>query len=371
MTKAAIINAFDPESCKGGIETFLLNLKALLSERKVSVDIHSIVPSPSLPVQPSPLKSLSGIIPGLLLDCFALGRAFSKREKEYDLVISNNFYGLGYFSPKVRSFTIYHSTHAGYADALRGKLPERDYRTLKYLYGHLGDRLSGRGKAKIAVSEGVRDELSHYYKWKGIHVVPHGVDTAFFKKIDERTLLREKWNIQADAFAGVYVGRWETGKGIDVLEEVIKLHPRITWLLAIGPSQCPLGEMQNIRVIRNADKTALRELYSLSDFMLFPSYYEGFGLAIIEAMACNLPVICTETGVAKDFLRYAPLRKLILPFAGRDEMVREILGRISLLRKRTSEKEEIGAFGRLVIERDYPLEQWKKTMAAVLGLSSQ
>ncbi|MCL4475150.1 MAG: glycosyltransferase family 4 protein [Nitrospirae bacterium] len=371
MIRAAIINGFDPGTYKGGIETFVLQLKRLLEEQGAQVDLHFLSPEPTLPARPFPVKSLSKVVPDFLLKCFMLGRAFSKIEKRYELVISNNFYGLGYFSPGTKSFNIFHSTHAGYADALRGKVPDSDYRLLKYVYGHLGDRLSGRGKTKIAVSGGVRDELSRYYGWREVTVVPHGVDTAFFRRLDDRILLRKKWDVPGGAFAGVFVGRWETGKGIDVLEEVIKLHPEITWLLATGPSQCPLAGMNNVRAIRDADRTTVRELYSLSDFMLFPSYYEGFGLAIIEAMACNLPVICTETGVAKDFLRYAPLRKLILPFAGRDEMVREILGRISLLRKRTSEKEEIGAFGRLVIERDYPLEQWKKTMAAVLGLSSQ
>ena len=300
-----------------------------------------------------------------------MGRAFSKIEKDYDLVISNNFYGIGYFSPGVKSFNIYHSTHAGYADALKGKVPDLDYRTLKYVYGHLGDRLSGRGKTKIAVSEGVNDELSRHYHFGKVHGVPHGVDTTFFKKIAERIPLRRKWDIPADAFAGVFVGRWETGKGIDILEEVIKLDLGITWLLATGPSECPLEGMKHVRVVRDADTATVRELYSLSDFMLFPSYYEGFGLTIIEAMACALPVICTEVGVARDLLRFELLRKIILPRTDRDELVQDILSRISFLRERTSEKEEIGAFGRSVIERDYNMDRWKKNMAAALQLTTQ
>jgi hypothetical protein len=129
MTRAAIINVFNPETYKGGIETFILTLKALLEEHNISVDIHSLSPEPSIPVKPFPIKSFNKIIPEFLLNCFMLGRAFSKIEKDYDIVISNNFYGLGYFSPKVKSFNIYHSVHAAYADALKGKISGSDYHT--------------------------------------------------------------------------------------------------------------------------------------------------------------------------------------------------------------------------------------------------
>lgn len=369
MTRAAIINAFDPETYKGGIETFILSLKALLTERNIRVDTHSISPAPTLPVKPFPFKSLSKVVPEFLLNCFMSGRAFSEIEKDYDLVISNNFYGLGYYSPKVKSFNVYHSTHAGYADALRGKLPERDYRILKYLYGHLGDRLSGRGKAKIAVSSGVKDELERYYGFKNVSVVNHGIDTDFYKKIEDVKSLRRKWDISDNAFAGLFAGRWETGKGIDILEDVIKSRPDTIWLLAVGSSECHLSNLPNVRVIKDADKEAMRELYSLSDFMLFPSYYEGFGLVIAEAMACSLPVICTEVGVAKDLLRYPALKKLILPMQSNPEMVNKINDRISFLREKPDERTEITSRGRSIIERDYSMALWKDNMAAVLGLN--
>ncbi len=332
MKRAAILSAFNPETCRGGIETFTLNLKALLADQNISADIHYLSPAPTLSVNLFPFKSLSKVVPDFLLNCFMLGRAFSKIEKDYDIVISNNFYGLGYFSPKVKSFNIYHSVHAGYADALKDFLSRKDYRILKYLHGYVGDYLSGRGKVKIAVSQGVRDEMEKYYKFKGIKIVNHGIDINFFKKIEEVTLLRKKWNIPPDAFVGLFVGRWEIGKGTDIMEEVIQLHHNIIWLLAIGPSDCPLEKYSNIRVIKNADKEALRELYSLSDFMLLPSYYEGFGLVIIEAMACKLPAICTKVGVAKDLFRFDALRRLILPNCGKLEIIKEINDRISFLK---------------------------------------
>lgn len=370
MKKVAILTAFNPDSFKGGIETFILNLKALLTERNINVDTHYMLPEPTLSVSPFPIKSLRKKIPETLRNCFMLGRAFSKIEKDYDFVISNNFYGLGYFAPKVKSFNIYHSVHAAYADALKGKIPDSDYRNLKYFFGHTGDRMGGRHKTKIAVSQTVKGELRKYYGFKKITVVNHGIDTNFFDKIEETNTLRKKWDIPSDALVGIFVARWEIGKGIDIMEEIIKLHHNIIWLLAVGPSDCPLKEYDNIRVIKDTDKEALRELYSISDFMLLPSYYEGFGLAIIEAMACRLPVICTKVGVAKDLLQFDALKKLILPNCSEMEIIKEINDRISFLKNSRHEKEKIANTERSIIERDYNMDVWRKKMTIALGLSN-
>jgi len=370
VRRIAILNAFNPEIYRGGIESFILNLRSLLEDYGIKVDLHHIYPEPSITIKDFPFTTIGRRIPMVLRDCFMLGRAFVKIERDYDLVISNNFYGLGYFSPRVKGFNIYHSTHAGYAGALKGRIPDKDYRQLRYLFGHAGDRLSGRGKVKIAVSTGVKDELKRYYGFQNVSVVNHGIDIELFRKIESAKPLRRKWNVPDDAFTGIFVGRWEAGKGIDIVEDVIKLHPAITWLLVIGNSECPLTGYKNVKVIKDADKETLRELYSLSDFMLFPSYYEGFGLAIIEAMACGLPVICTEVGVAKDLLRLNDLKKLILPICDKNELIKEITDRLSFLKKRNGEKNGIISAGRSIIERDYNIDVWKKRMAAILGLSN-
>jgi glycosyltransferase involved in cell wall biosynthesis len=367
MTKAAIINAFNPETCKGGIETFLLNLKELLERRNLSVDFHYLFPESTLKIPPCHPTLLSKKIPRFLLDCYMMGRAFTKIQKNYNLVISGNFYGLGFFSPEVKSFNVYHAAHAAYADNLRGKISASDYRDLKYFFGHFGDRMSGRKKNKIAVSQSVSDDLNRYYGFNGVHVVDHGIDTDFFRKIQDPTPLRRKWAIPSGAFVGIFAGRWETGKGIDIMEAVISTRPDVFWLLAIGDSECNLSG-ENIRIIKNADKESLRELYSISDFMLFPSYYEGFGLVIIEAMACNLPVICTKVGVAKDLSRYDSLKELILPDSIVREKIREICDRISFLKNNSQQTKEISDMGRSVIENNYTLDVWREKMAVAFGL---
>jgi glycosyltransferase involved in cell wall biosynthesis len=297
-----------------------------------------------------------------------MGRAITKIQKKYTLIISSNFYGLGFFSPKIKSFNIYHSAHAAYADALKGKLSDLDYRDLKYLFGHTGDRMSGRRKIQIAVSDSVSQELRRYYGFNEITIVNHGIDTDFFKKLEDTTSLRQKWAIPPDAFVGIFVGRWEIGKGIDILEKIIMIRNDVFWILAIGDSECPFSG-NNLKIIKNVDIINLRELYSISDFMLFPSYYEGFGLVIIEAMACKIPVICTEVGVAKDLIQFDALRTLFLPNVHDIELIRGINDRISFLKNNTPEKEKISNMERSIIEKNYTLDIWREKMSLALGFS--
>lgn len=51
---------------------------------------------------------------------------------------------------------------------------------------------------------------------------------------------------------------------------------------------------QNILNFGSANKNILIQLYNAADVLLAPSLYEGFGLTILEAMACGLPVITSN-----------------------------------------------------------------------------
>ncbi|MCB9098059.1 MAG: glycosyltransferase family 4 protein [Anaerolineales bacterium] len=49
-----------------------------------------------------------------------------------------------------------------------------------------------------------------------------------------------------------------------------------------------------IHLIGFVDDEVLPALYSLADVFAYPSHYEGFGIPVIEAMACGTPVVCAD-----------------------------------------------------------------------------
>ena len=59
-----------------------------------------------------------------------------------------------------------------------------------------------------------------------------------------------------------------------------------------------------IQVLPRLSQSTLSQLYRDADVFVFPSLYEGFSRAIVEAMASRLPIVCTPVGVAADALRH-------------------------------------------------------------------
>ena len=136
-----------------------------------------------------------------------------------------------------------------------------------------------------------------------IVTVAHGVDEAFFLGARDPRPLRTL----------LFVAQWLPMKGIDALRaafgELAHRHPDLQLVCAgtLVPAEQVLGAFpSNVRarvtVVPRVDHDALAALYRDADVFVFPSSYEGFGLALVEAMAARLPIVTTPVGVAVDAL---------------------------------------------------------------------
>jgi len=91
------------------------------------------------------------------------------------------------------------------------------------------------------------------------------------------------------------------GDALDVFCRINKEVPSKLLLIGDGPMRSELEEMarhrpnfENIRFLGKQD--AVEEILAISDLFLLPSEKESFGLAALEAMACEVPVISSDAG---------------------------------------------------------------------------
>src|ERR1700752_1491749 len=164
----------------------------------------------------------------------------------------------------------------------------------------------------IVGSEWLKRELATWVgNDKNIHVVPVGVDRAFF---GESAVARERgrrdWRIAEEAFVVLHVGSTVDRKNVPlVIQTVARLRQHTdAYLLQVGgrftPEQDQLIDRLDlrgaVRSVASADETALRRAYRTADVLLFPSLYEGFGFPVLEAFASGLPVLTSGAGGLKE-----------------------------------------------------------------------
>lgn len=155
-----------------------------------------------------------------------------------------------------------------------------------------------------AVSEDLKqDTYKHFSISKEIEVIPNFIDLNRFKKQKKehfKTAVaphNEKLLVHTSNFRKVK----RIEDVIRVFNEVRKQIPSKLLLVGDGPERTAmenlcrqLGTCDDIRFLGKLD--AVEEVLSICDLFIMPSEKESFGLAALEAMACEVPVISSDAG---------------------------------------------------------------------------
>jgi L-malate glycosyltransferase len=155
-----------------------------------------------------------------------------------------------------------------------------------------------------AVSRFLREKtLTNYGIQKDIRVIPNFVDTEKYQRIDCQRV-RDKFATAGEKIL-VHVSNFRPVKRVPdvirIFDEVCKKIRAKLILVGDGPdrSACELlthelGLQEHVKFL--GKQMELVPLLSAADIMLMPSQSESFGLAALEAMACEVPVVSSSVG---------------------------------------------------------------------------
>jgi N-acetyl-alpha-D-glucosaminyl L-malate synthase BshA len=155
-----------------------------------------------------------------------------------------------------------------------------------------------------AVSEDLRKEtFEHFRITNDIEVIPNFIDLEKFKK-QKKDHFKKAICPNGEALV-VHTSNFRKVKRIgDVIQVFYNIHQQIpSKLLMIGDGPERTGAEQLCRDLDICDAVrflgkleAVEEVLSVADLFIMPSEKESFGLAALEAMACEVPVISSNTG---------------------------------------------------------------------------
>ena len=161
----------------------------------------------------------------------------------------------------------------------------------------------------LADSEATKQDLMAMWQVSDekVSVLYSGVNEAF-KRVEDRrriTAVRQKYNLGEAPYL-LTVGTVQPRKNYQMLIQAFApLADKIPHNLIIAGGKGWLydemmaevekqGLVERVRFIGFVDDADLPTLYSAADLYLFPSIYEGFGLPMLEGMACGVPVIASD-----------------------------------------------------------------------------
>ncbi len=185
--------------------------------------------------------------------------------------------------------------------------PQDHQRAKRLLFARAVRLAAERADAIICVSRATADALvAHVNVRARIHVVPHGVDTARFSSVDPGTdsNVRSRYGLHHPFI--LHLGTIEPRKRVDLLMRAYdRLGRSDVELVLVGGAWPGVAErlpattrtVHRLGFIGDDDVAALLRSAAV---VAYPSAEEGFGLPILEALACGTAVVTTSGGATEE-----------------------------------------------------------------------
>ena len=222
-------------------------------------------------------------------------------------------------------------------------------------------RFLARSSCIHALVESEFRDVRRYGCKRPVAIVPNGIDLAEFDREHDGDRILAQWPRLANRRVALFLSRIHPKKGLPILLEAWAraIRRRSEWVLVIaGPGEdghdrdlkrCvdALGISDNVILtgpVYGADKV---HLLRHADFFVLPSYSEGFSMAVLEALACRLPVLITPNCNFPDVERTSAGQTVEPSVPGLRE------GLEALMDMSSKELAEMGGRGRTLVEQKY------------------
>lgn len=188
-----------------------------------------------------------------------------------------------------------------------------------------------RAVAVLCVSQATADEAIKRGVDQGrIHILPLGVtDTMHADRTTMRRALHEQLALPTEAAILLTVGRLVKRKGVAwfvsaVMPQLVRRYPNLVYLIAGAGEQKDAIEQSihakrledHVRILGHVSDEQRAMLYNGADVFVQPNIVvpgdmEGFGLVLVEAALCGLPVVATGIEGIKDAIQNGQNGQLI------------------------------------------------------------
>jgi glycosyltransferase involved in cell wall biosynthesis len=194
---------------------------------------------------------------------------------------------------------------------------DRELSTYRHVFDRWFDRLAlfalRKADAIIAISEYTKRTLVEHlgYSPDRIHVVYRAVDTEVFRPREVPPAFRQRYGLSEDGQYVLYVGSDDPRKNLRTLIRAFALVKRQIKKVKLVKVGAPHFGAEREKLIALIAELELENdvlffdhvpdddfplFYNTAQVLVLPSLYEGFGLPVLEAMACGVPVIAARLG---------------------------------------------------------------------------
>jgi len=302
------------------------------------------------------------------LDEFAAGVSEHMRGAE---IIHSHFWDGGYVAGLLKPKHIWIHTSHSLGKRKLASLPQEDHAAYRDRID-IETTILRQCDAVIASTSSEKQDLIKLYgaDEQKITVIPPGVDTDRFRPPDDRKALRKELGLSEGPLVFA-LGRLDRRKGFDLyfraaarVKEELGNGSDVQFVLSAGAGKKDAREIDE----RNRLQELLKSLsiadsviwlpilqedetpryYGAADVFVLPSRYELFGIVMLEAMACGVPVVATKFGGPPDVITDGENGRLVDPTD-----IGSFAAAIAELIRHPEQRKSMGKTARKTIEESY------------------